>query len=68
MINIDQLMRYEQGELDEMEMIDFFQGLVDSGAAWSLQGHYGRVAGAMIEAGLIAPPNRNEGVRNDDTT
>lgn len=49
-------MRYESGHMDENEMIDMFQGLVVSGTAWTLQGHYGRVASAMIEAGLIAPP------------
>jgi hypothetical protein len=47
------LMQYEGGLLDEDEMLDLFQRLVDSGLAWKLQGHYGRVAMALIEAGLI---------------
>lgn len=55
MIDIDTLMAYEAGELDEDEMVSFFQGLVDTGMAWQLQGHYGRTAHALIEAGLVHP-------------
>ena len=42
---------YESGELDEQETIEFFQLLINTGQAWSLQGHYGRTADALIEAG-----------------
>jgi len=50
---LDKIIAYEQGDLDEDETIEFFQELVDSGVAWQLQGHYGRTAVAMIDAGLI---------------
>jgi hypothetical protein len=53
MVNLVELIRYEDGELDEEETVEFFQGLVDSGQVWQLQGHYGRTAVAMIEAGLV---------------
>jgi hypothetical protein len=53
MPNIDQIMRYENGEMDEDEMIEFFQGLVDSGVAWTLQGGYGRMASNLIRAGRV---------------
>lgn len=49
-------MDYEGGDISEDEMIDGFQELVNSGLAWQLQGHYGRMAAALIEAGLIRDP------------
>lgn len=51
MPDIDKIIAYEQGELDTEETIELFQGMIDSGVVWSLQGHYGRTAVALIEAG-----------------
>lgn len=53
MNNLNQILAYESGELDEAGVIELFQSLVDSGLAWSLQGHYGRTAKALIDAGLV---------------
>lgn len=50
---VDQIIEYENGEMSEEEMIEFFQDLVESGLAWQLQGHYGRTAKMLIERGLI---------------
>lgn len=50
---VGKIMAYEQDEMDESDIIDLFQELVDSGMAWKLQGHYGRTATALIEAGLV---------------
>jgi hypothetical protein len=49
----DYIVDYEGGEISEEDMLDLFQYLVDSGMAWTLQGHYGRTAASLIEAGLI---------------
>lgn len=49
---VDKIISYESGELDDDEMVDLFQGLIDSGQVWNLQGHYGRVADALIRAGV----------------
>ena len=53
MLNVDKFIDYESGDLDEEETVAFFQELVDSGVAWQLQGHYGRTARALIEAGEL---------------
>jgi hypothetical protein len=45
--------RNVQAELDEEKMIELFQHLVDTNLAWQLQGHYGRTATALIEAGVV---------------
>jgi hypothetical protein len=47
------IIAYETGELDFNKTVELFQHLVDIGLAWSLQGHYGRTAQALIEEGFV---------------
>lgn len=54
MTMINQVIAYEQGELDEEGIIDLFQELITSGMAWQMQGSYGRTAKALIDAGYCA--------------
>jgi|TARA_R110002072_G_scaffold64573_1_gene160527 hypothetical protein len=49
----DRIVAYESGELDQEQTIQLFQELYDSGMVWNLQGHYGRLAFQLLEAGLI---------------
>lgn len=51
--DVDGILAYEAGELDENETVALFQTLVDSGLAWRLQGHYGRTAVDLIRRGLV---------------
>ena len=44
---------YEEGNISKEKMLDLFQRLVDNGLVWTLQGHYGRMAAGLIQAGLI---------------
>ena len=49
----ERIVLYEQGELNQEQTIQLFQELVDSGLITKLQGHYGRLAVQLWEAGLI---------------
>ena len=49
----ERIVEYEKGELNNDQTIQLFQELLDSGIVWDLQGHCGRLAYQLIEAGLI---------------
>jgi len=51
------LLRFEEGELDNDEIIELFQMLIDDGLAWKLQGSYGRIARDLILAGKCSAPD-----------
>jgi hypothetical protein len=50
---LSKILLYEQGELGIWEMIELFAELVNNGQAFTLQGHYGRQASKLIEAGYL---------------
>ncbi len=56
---LDDIIAYEEGELDYDQIIELFQYLVDSGLAWQLQGSYGRKAMDLIAAGLVTMPEHD---------
>jgi hypothetical protein len=51
---VDLIIAYETGEANDKQILDLFSKLVKNGQAWSLQGHYGRTAKAMIENELLS--------------
>jgi hypothetical protein len=53
MNNVDNIIRFENGEMTDDEIIAFFQNLLDTGLLYSLQGYYHRTARQLIDAGLI---------------
>jgi hypothetical protein len=57
---IENLIKYEEGDMSEEEEVGFFQCLINSGLAWQLQGHYGRMAMHLIESGFCTPPTNEE--------
>lgn len=50
---VGKIIAYESGEMNDHDIVEFFGELVANGMAWTLQGHYGRTASALIEAGYI---------------
>jgi len=58
--SVDAIIAYEQGELSEEDTIALFQDLVNTGLAWRLQGHYGRTAKSLIDAGLVTLSARSD--------
>ena len=53
MSQVDLIIQYENGELDDQQVVFLFADLIRTGQAWILQGHYGRTAQRLIEAGWI---------------
>jgi hypothetical protein len=56
---LDQVVKYESGELDDPTTIELFQSLIESGLAWSLPGNYGRTASELISLGVCHPADRS---------
>lgn len=50
---VERIMRYESGDMEQDEIISFFQELVDSGLLTQLQGSYHRMAASLAAAGRI---------------
>ncbi len=69
MPSITDIIDFENGEMDQEQMAEFFQGMIISGVVWKLQGFYGRTAVALIEAGACvtaAEYASGEAIREED--
>ena len=55
---LQDLIDYEDGILDPDETLDLFSSLVRTGLVWELQGHYGRTASGLIQAGVLTPSGK----------
>jgi hypothetical protein len=53
MPDVEDIMAWEDGNLDAKSEARFFQELVDTGAAWELQGMYGRRALELVASGSV---------------
>lgn len=64
---VDMIIRYESGELSDKETLNLFSELIKSGQVWSLQGHYGRTARALIDDGWLTSSGEftNKAVENE---
>lgn len=50
---VSKIIAYENGELNGAETIYLFSELLKTKMAYSLQGHYGRQARNLIDAGVL---------------
>ena len=53
MDTLDRIIAYESGMLNGAEMVYMFAELVRNKCAWTLQGHYGRMASNLINVGIL---------------
>lgn len=52
---VEQIIAYEDGQLEDHAVLELFAELIRTGQAWKLQGHYGRMAAHLIQHGWISP-------------
>jgi hypothetical protein len=50
MVNVDKIIKFEQGDMNDEEIMDLFQELIDEGKSWG--GRYGRLANELIKRGI----------------
>jgi hypothetical protein len=60
MPNVQDIIDYENGEMDWDRIVDMFQKLINSGEAWTLQGSYGRMAMRLVDDGECVLPEQNK--------
>ena len=53
-IPLDQIIAYENGELDGDQIVELFQWVYDNRAFEWLQGHYGRMCENLYTEGLVS--------------
>ena len=51
---VEKIVRFENGEMEEDEVVEFFQELLDTGMIYQLQGSYQRTAQHLLDANMIA--------------
>lgn len=59
---VDFIIAHEQGTLSDKDTLRLYSHLIKTGRAWQLQGHYGRTAHSLIEAGWL---NRHGKIMRD---
>ena len=52
---VESISKYENGDMNTGEVVELFQGLVNTGLAWTLQDHYKKTARQLIHRGLVQP-------------
>jgi len=57
---VEKIIKFENGEMNQEETIDFFQEIINSGLVWELQGFYGRQAMELIEENLCTEPSQEQ--------
>tara|TARA_R110002074_G_scaffold147545_1_gene298380 strand:+ start:128 stop:322 length:195 start_codon:yes stop_codon:yes gene_type:complete len=57
---VQDIIDYENGEMKFDRIVEMFQTLINTGYAWSLQGHYGRTAQSLIDDGYCTYPEQEQ--------
>ena len=60
MTPVQDIIDYENGEMEFDRIVEMFQTLINTGYAWSLQGHYGRTAQSLIDDGYCTYPGQEQ--------
>lgn len=53
MPSVEEFIDWENGDMSEENEIEFFQKLLDTGMAWTLQGMYGRRTMELLNEGYL---------------
>ena len=57
---VQDIIDYENGEMEFARIVEMFQTLINTGYAWSLQGHYGLTAQSLIDDGYCTYPEQEQ--------